>query len=303
MRSIPYGNPVISLDAGVMPSCLGATGFGVAGGESYRRSTAGHPGALGNSRPIRDRRQVRNIERGCFRMKDALLALYALQEVDTALAVARRKLDGLDRGDAERAAAESARTLFERISRTLHDTSRDLTDAELELQSVEQKKKQYEDRLYGGRVTNPKELTSMQEEIEALGRQRGRLEERILVLMDQVDALKAQVREAQEKHTAADALLNEKEAAYREAYREISERIAALDERRAKAREAVPVALLKRYEAIQAQRGGVGAARIEGNVCSVCHTSLPTNLIRRVQAGESVELCENCGRILCYVAS
>lgn len=236
-------------------------------------------------------------------MKDALMALYTLQEVDMALAVARQTLDGLDRGDVERAAAETARTLFQRLTKTLHDTSADLTDAELELQSVEQKKKQYEDKLYGGRVTNPKELTSMQEEIEALGRQRGRLDERILVLMDQVENIKAQVQDAREKLAAAEAALSRKEAAYRDAYREISERIAGLEERRDQAAKALPVALLKRYEAIRAQRGGVGAARIEGGVCSVCRTSLPTNLVRRVQAGETVELCENCGRILCCVAS
>ncbi|MGC8668410.1 MAG: zinc ribbon domain-containing protein [Chthonomonadales bacterium] len=236
-------------------------------------------------------------------MKDALLALYALQEVDTALSVAKQKLNALDRGDAERAAAESARTLYDQVNRTLHDLSADLTDAELELQSVEQKKKQYEDKLYGGRVTNPKELASMQEEIEALGRQRGRLDERILVLMDQVETLKAQVREAHEKLASAEGRLHAKEAVYREAYREISERIAELEDRRVKAAEAVPVTLLKRYEAVRAQRGGVGAARVEGGLCSVCHTSLPTNLVRRVQSGDTVELCENCGRILCTVAS
>src|SRR3989442_12357173 len=119
-------------------------------------------------------------------MNATLSALYALQQVDSSLALAMRQYQALDPGRAEQAAAETARTMYDRMLRTLHETEGDLKDSELELQTVEKKKKDFETKLYSGKVSNPKELQSMQEEIEALGRQRGRLDDRILTLMAQL---------------------------------------------------------------------------------------------------------------------
>src|SRR5437773_2512001 len=109
-------------------------------------------------------------------MNQALTALYELQQVDSALAAAHRKYQALDPGRAEQAAAESARVLYDRLTREHHDTATDLKDSELELQAVETKKKNFEIKLYGGQVQAPKELQAMEAEIEALGRQRARLD-------------------------------------------------------------------------------------------------------------------------------
>src|SRR2546425_13009946 len=102
-------------------------------------------------------------------MNQALTDLYALQQVDSALVVAARKYQALDPGRTEQAGAESARTAFEHITHTFHATSGSLKDSELELQGVEKKAKDFENKLYSGKVQNPKELQSIQEEIEALG--------------------------------------------------------------------------------------------------------------------------------------
>src|SRR5260221_14415867 len=101
-------------------------------------------------------------------MNEPLKAIYKLQGVDSALALANRRHKALDPGRAEQAAAESARALHDRTAAELHETQRDLHDSELELKSVETKKKDFETKLYGGKVTNFKELQSMEEEIAAL---------------------------------------------------------------------------------------------------------------------------------------
>ena len=108
-------------------------------------------------------------------MNEALTALYALQQVDSALAAATKKLMALDSGKAEQAAAESSRANYEAVTHKYHSSSGSLKDAELELQGEEKKSKDFETKLYGGKVQNPKELQAIQEEIEALGRQRGRI--------------------------------------------------------------------------------------------------------------------------------
>lgn len=233
-------------------------------------------------------------------MNKALTALYALQQVDSALALAQRKYRALDPGRAEQTAAESARQAYEHLSQTHHETVRDLRDAELELKTVESKKKEFEAKLYGGKVQAFKELEAIQQEIEALGRQRGRLDEKILILMEQVETQRAQEAEAKATLDAAESALAQKQAEYKAAARALAEQIRGLTAEREKRAAVVPPPLLKRYDALRAAKQGIGIARIEDGLCGACHTSLPANLIRAVEETESVETCENCGRMLCW---
>lgn len=232
-------------------------------------------------------------------MNKALTALYALQQVDSALALAQRNYRALDPGRTEQAAAESARETHAHLSQASQETVRDLRDAELELKTVEGKKKDFEAKLYSGKVQAFKELEALQQEIEALGRQRGRLDEKILVLMEQVETQRAQEAEAKAKLDAAESALARKQAEHKAAARALAERIRALTAEREKRAAVIPPPLLKRYDALRAAKQGVGIARIEDGLCGACHTSLPTNLIRAVEETESVEICENCGRMLC----
>ena len=66
-------------------------------------------------------------------MNASLTDLYALQQVDSTLMAANRRFRALDQGLAEKAAAETAIELHERLSRTFHETTGDLRDAELEV--------------------------------------------------------------------------------------------------------------------------------------------------------------------------
>lgn len=231
-------------------------------------------------------------------MNQALADLYELQKVDSALDLAKKQFQALDPGRAEKAAEETARALAERLARERDDSHGDLTDSELELQGVEKKKKDYETKLYSGRVTSPKELIDIQHEIEALGRQRDSLDERILTLMEQVETRRDQAAESEQNLKAAESALAEKQTQYKTAARALAVRIDSLSKQRAEMTTRIPAPLLKRYDAFRAAKHGVGIGKVEGNTCGACHTNLPANLIRRAIETDSVELCENCGRIL-----
>lgn len=232
-------------------------------------------------------------------MNEALSALYALQQMDTTLAQLERRYRTLDPGRAEQEAVEKARREQAQKADALHQLARDLQDAELELKSVEAKKRDHENKLYGGKITVPKEMAAMQEEIEALGRQRGRLDERILTMMDQIEALQAEEAAAEAALKEAEAALTRKQAEYKAETTAIVKQVRALTPRRAELAATIPPALLKRYDTIRATRNGVGISRVEKGVCSACHTTLPLKVVQIVQETDSIETCENCGRLLC----
>src|SRR5947209_9111571 len=106
-----------------------------------------------------------------------LQELWNLQQIDTEIYRLKREKSRLDDGAALRQAFEAAARAVEALESRLRKLRADLSDAELELKRIEAKKADFERRLYQGKVTIPKELTAMEQEIAMLGRQRGRLDE------------------------------------------------------------------------------------------------------------------------------
>lgn len=236
-------------------------------------------------------------------MNDALRALYALQEVDTALALAQRESNRLDPGHQEASEVERCGREHTAAADRLQSATRDLAASELELRSVEQKKKGFEDKLYGGKVQNFKELESIQQEIEALGRQRSRLDERILLLMEEGDSARTLEATTGAALKAAEDALASRRAHYHAAAKRLAGVIREQSTLREQRVRGVPATLLARYDAIRAQRQGVGIAAIDGDLCGACHTRLPSDVIRSVHNTDAIELCDNCGRLVCEAAA
>jgi predicted nucleic acid-binding Zn-ribbon protein len=233
-------------------------------------------------------------------MIEALAALYELQRVDIALMKAEAKFRALDVGSSEKATLDAAQAAWDEHSHNFHTTSGNLHDAELEQKSVEIKRQEFETKLYSGKVTAAKELKSISDEIEALGRQRARLDEKILEYMDEIEGKRTLEAESKATLDEAKAAYEAKASAAKEEDDALRIRIRKLRARRDKEAAAIAPALLKRYELTRATKRGVGIGLLEPNKdCSVCHTNQPMSVVIGVEEGKSIVTCENCGRILC----
>jgi predicted nucleic acid-binding Zn-ribbon protein len=233
-------------------------------------------------------------------MKEKLAALYALQQLDTALDALRRQHAAIDVGKAEHAAYEAARAAHAEAETALHNTHAALRDAELEQKAVEEKRADYETRLYSGKITAAKELQAMQEEIAMLGRQRSRLDEKILALMDELEASRVREAETKAAQAAAVTAFRTKNNAAKEQVETITAQFHALTSQRAEDAKQIAPDLMKRYDSLRASRGGLAIVPVvDGNTCGGCRMGLPTNLVERVHEGVAIQVCNNCQRILC----
>ena len=231
-------------------------------------------------------------------MSAQLKALYELQLIDLDLAKAQKTRASLGDGSAKKQQVGTVNQEVERVNKLLHEASTEMQDKDLSLKSVETKQKTFKDKLYGGSVTIPKELESMEKEIEMLGRQKGKLEEGILELMDIVEERKSTLADAQtalkQQEEELAAILEKR--AQDEA--SLTTKIKELSVEREKALPAVDAVLLKRYEAMRAHLGGIVVSKVEGDRCSVCHTNIMSGVMRELKTEKDILNCENCGRIL-----
>lgn len=227
----------------------------------------------------------------------ALAALWAVRQVDLQLAGRRAERAALDDGTSLRGETDAARDAANDAAARLHAAQSTLRDQNLQLATAETKRKKAEGDLYGGRISNPKELAGLEEEIAGLARTGDHLEDRILGLLDEVEALKHEEAERQAAARALEERLTAHVAAYERERGRIDAEIAAREAERARLAAAVEPRLLKKYEGIAAQEGGVGMVAIVGGFCGGCHNDVPARFVSRVRAGEVVT-CERCHRIL-----
>jgi len=228
--------------------------------------------------------------------RQALEHLWALQQVDSRLAAARAGRAALDDGSALRAEVEEARRAAAESATRLHECQATIKDHELQLASTEAKQRKIEGDLYGGRISNPKELSSMQEELMMLARTRDHLEDQILALFDRVETLKEGASAADAARAAIEHRLTTHLAEYEAARVHLDAEIETLIAERAACASRVDARLLKRYEGIAAQEGGIGIVAIQNGRCGGCHNAVPTGFVTRVRDGQLV-VCERCRRI------
>ncbi|MGQ0548393.1 MAG: zinc ribbon domain-containing protein [Armatimonadota bacterium] len=225
--------------------------------------------------------------------------LYDLQQLDSAIARAIARRATLNDGTAEHAAAAGAAGRLTELRHGLADRRARLHDLELAVESVRAKRAKVEADLYSGRISNPKELAAMQEEVAILNRTTSRSEDDMLGILDEVERLEPQEREWAGTLQAADAALTRQMAAFQQATEEIEKEIADLTARREALAAELDSDLVRRYDRLRERKGGVAIVAVRAGTCEGCHVAIPERLLRRLQDDpETLAACDGCGRWL-----
>ena len=230
--------------------------------------------------------------------------LLALQDHDTLITQLQHRLAHdpahaalatakADLADSERAILE----LFAQRDRVRQDQKR----LEDEAAIVEAKIAKDTATLYGGVVTSPKELESLQHELATLKERLSGFDDGVLEQMELAEPLDAEAVVLNERKDAQTAAINERENELTVVLAEVGALLDTATAERAEIAATIPDDLLATYEKIRRGPGGQGAARLApGGQCEGCHLTLPSAEyaeIKRAPAGE-VHFCPECGRIL-----
>ena len=235
-------------------------------------------------------------------MKETLAALYVLQQLDSAIEALKKSYASLDPGREESAIYKAAKAAKESAEIKLQAARTELADNDLELKSKEKKRASEEKLLYGGKVSNPKELTALQLEVESLERQVGRLKDIQTTHKNTLDEMHTLEKQAIESLAFAEATLRARKAAYKLETESILEKAKALIDQRSAALQPVPGDILKRYDHLRTNKQGLAIVAVEdNNSCGGCKMGLSSNLVRQIARNLEPVTCENCTRILFVV--
>lgn len=165
---------------------------------------------------------------------------------------------------------------------------------------VEEKRRSVDAALYGGTVSNPRELQSMQEEIAALARRQGQLEDQAIEIMERIEPLEAGAAELSAEAEANQAAVVQALDALAESEQAIRAELVGEEAARAEAATGLPEDLMAEYVRLRGRSGGVGVARLVGSQCGACHLTLSAVEVARIKKFPpgAVAHCDECGRIL-----
>ena len=233
----------------------------------------------------------------------ALEQLLEVQALDTAADQLRHRRGHMPER-AELASVQSALQALDaragEVQAQRDELSRNEKRLEDEIAMVRDKATQTDKTLYSGTVNVPRELTALQEEIEALARRQRQLEDQELELMEQAEPLDADLETFAAQRGALDEQAVGLLARIAEEETVIDAELADVTARRSGSLTGIPPELLDEYERLRGALGGIGIARLAGNRCEGCHLTLSAVDVDQIRHNPPDEIahCTECNRIL-----
>ena len=225
--------------------------------------------------------------------------LYQLQLVDSEKEDKTQRLTEIKTrlGDSEE--VRLAREGIAEAEQKLGALRSQMRDLELEIAGLNARLKKNQDRLYSGRVRNPKELSNLQEEAASFRRRRSELEDGQLELMIAIEEEEAELAERQARLRQIEATWQEEQALLSAEKDRRELRLVELEEERATRRAGIGAADRALYDDLRQGLGGTGIAQLKRGICQACGVDVPTGMRRSVERDEGLSYCPTCGRLLC----
>jgi predicted nucleic acid-binding Zn-ribbon protein len=222
--------------------------------------------------------------------------LYQLQETDMALEANEQSQVKISSQIGESQEVSKARIKLTKEQKYVEELNKDQKSAEWEMDDLTSKIKSNEKKLYDGRIFNPKELSSLQADVEDLKKRRSGLEDKVLELMEQSDDSRAKIESLNQDILKMVAQWQNEQKQLGDELTRLKEEHVALESRKQSQTELIESGALETYRELK-KRKGTAVARIEQGICLGCRITLPNSDLQQAKSGRLIK-CSSCGRIL-----
>ena len=224
--------------------------------------------------------------------------LYKLQQIDSDIDQSKKRIDKIKKALSDNQALNSALQTQEEHKIILEYKQKNLKASEHAVEGQNLKISQNQKKLYGGVITNPKELEDLQLESTSLQKYLSVLEERQLEAMLEYDqALSTYNQSASNaaeissnKQAEDEKLLIEKD--------NLESKVSQLQSDRSVYLDSASITDLPIYERLRKSSGGIAVTLMVESSCSACGANIPSAIEQEAKSPVKLAYCPTCKRIL-----
>lgn len=169
-------------------------------------------------------------------------------------------------------------------------------DMEIKSQNDKIERKKEEQR----NVNSNKEYRAINTEIEYMTRVVDKDEERVLAILDEMEAVKKELAVIEKKIADDKSKLLEEKRRIEEEAKKSEDDLKILEDEKVRILPHISEPVRNLYERILKAKGDSGVANLVGDVCQGCFSRIPPQKAHEVRKNNQIIKCEVCGRILVY---
>jgi predicted nucleic acid-binding Zn-ribbon protein len=222
--------------------------------------------------------------------------LYKLQQFDLELQKKQQELSEVENQLSDNKALVAAESRLASQKEQLEDARKKQKSSEWELDDLQEKIRQVDSKLYGGKTKDPKELVNLEKEVKGLKNQTTTKEDTLLGLMSLAEEAEARVKTTARELERLKTEWKQRQETLRPRKGEIEIALAELKGERERLAEQIDCEAFNIYERIRLARGQA-VVKVERGRCLGCHITVPTSQWQKARAGDLIQ-CNNCSRIL-----
>jgi hypothetical protein len=227
-------------------------------------------------------------------------ALYRLQQLDSEHDAKQDRLTEIEVALRDDTALREARQALEKAEKRAREWQIKQRDLELEIESLVDKTSQSEERLYSGRVKNPKELSDLQAEVTSLKGRRRRLEDTLLEAMIEREEAEETRDEARAHLEEVETIWSTRQADLKAERETLQQRLEEIKQERDAVVPRIDADVLATYEKLRETKGGQAVTRVRDDTCTGCGVTISPSAEWKLRHGELIH-CDSCGRIIVSV--
>lgn len=188
------------------------------------------------------------------------------------------------------------KNIYEYKKEKTQDKKNQLRKLEHDHSEMEYNKEGIKEKLYGGQVTDLKQLESLLKEQEKLEEEIELTDSKILEIMEELESAEEEINTMGIEERRMGSLIKKMFEDRKMTINDIEQRITKQIEEKEKLFKKIDKKYMEKYMEIKAKRSNP-IAIIETDICTGCHMDLPIMVISKLKTQEIV-ICSNCGRIL-----
>jgi len=147
-------------------------------------------------------------------------------------------------------------------------------------------------------VKSNKEYQALLKGIDELKEANGRIEDRVLEYLEQIEAAEKELEGETSELTRLETEVSEQKEHISQEYESGKRKITKLDSEKQGVTTSLSPRLLSKFDQVKEQRNGLGVVPVTGGVCNGCNITIPPQLYNELHRNEELKSCPNCQRII-----